>query len=319
MADRDWDRNDWRRDDRRNQDYQNREFQNQGYQNRDYQNRSWRDERSRDWERNRYNEPGEQPFNRENRDWHNDRDWRSRSYEGNRDWDQNRREGERNWDTRQYSNRDYIGRDYNREDRYRDDQNRDWEHHRWESSRERERHGGDQGFEQPMDRGYNHSGNRYVSHDRSDYTDRRWDRDRGRTATDIDYNRNDAQRNDYTRNWGAQAFGNVGTGFGGGLSESGRHTGRGPKNWQRSDDRIREDVNEELTRNPEVDATEIDVQVSGGEVTLSGSVDDRHEKREAEECAWRVSGVKDVHNQIKVKQGIGSMIANAFKGDSDKK
>jgi len=316
MAEREWDRNEWRRDERRDQDrdreYQNRDYSNRDYQNNDYQNRSWRDERSREWEKNRYNEPGEQTFSgrdRENRDWHNDRDWRSRSYEGNRDWDQNRRQPDRNWDTRQYSNRDYIGRDYNRENRYNDDQNRDWEHHRWESSRDRERHTGNQGFEQPMNRGYNDSGNRSVTHDRSDYVDRRFDRDRGRSANDIDY----------TRNWGAQAFGNVGTGFGGGLSESGRHTGRGPKNWQRSDDRIREDVNEELTRNPDVDATEIDVQVATGEVTLTGTVDERHEKREAEESAWRVSGVKDVHNQIKVKQGISNRIANTFKSDSDKK
>lgn len=87
-----------------------------------------------------------------------------------------------------------------------------------------------------------------------------------------------------------------------GPANSGRHTGRGPRSWQRSDERISEDVNEELTRSPDVDATEIEVSVSAGEVTLSGTVGDRYEKRQAEECAWRVASVKDVHNGIRIRR-----------------
>jgi hypothetical protein len=88
--------------------------------------------------------------------------------------------------------------------------------------------------------------------------------------------------------------------YGGGM---GRHAGRGPKGWQRSDDRIREDVNERLTDHPHIDASEIEVQVQNGEVTLSGTVEDRHAKRLAEDIADSVSGVRDVHNQIRVHQG----------------
>lgn len=85
----------------------------------------------------------------------------------------------------------------------------------------------------------------------------------------------------------------------GGFGEQGRYAGRGPKNWQRSDDRIKEDVNERLTEHPQIDATEIDIQVRNGEVTIGGSVEDRRIKRMAEDLVEGVSGVKDVHNQLR--------------------
>lgn len=91
-------------------------------------------------------------------------------------------------------------------------------------------------------------------------------------------------------------------GMGSYTGERGRHAGRGPKGWHRSDERIREDINERLTDHPDIDASDIEVQVKDGEVTLSGTTDDRHSKRLAEDIAERVSGVKDVHNQIRVQQ-----------------
>ena len=72
----------------------------------------------------------------------------------------------------------------------------------------------------------------------------------------------------------------------------------------RSDDRIREDVNERLSDHSEIDATEIDVTVMSGEVTLRGTVDSRYEKRMAEDCAEEVRGVKDVHNELKVNRSF---------------
>jgi osmotically-inducible protein OsmY len=102
-------------------------------------------------------------------------------------------------------------------------------------------------------------------------------------------------------------MGNFGAGqFGGGMSsygERGRYSGKGPKGWQRSDDRIREDVSERLADHPHIDASEIEVNVNNGEITLSGTVEDRHAKRLAEDIAESVSGVRDVHNQIKVQHG----------------
>ena len=78
------------------------------------------------------------------------------------------------------------------------------------------------------------------------------------------------------------------------------YRGRGPKNWRRSDERIREIVSELLTDHDGVDATEIEVSVSDGDVTLSGSVGSRREKRLAEDIALRCEGVRDVHNRLKV-------------------
>lgn len=81
--------------------------------------------------------------------------------------------------------------------------------------------------------------------------------------------------------------------------------GRGPRNYQRSDDRIEEDVNESLTRHPGFDAGDVEVKVQNGEVTLTGTVDSRYDKRMAEDAAESCSGVRDVHNQLRVS-GAGA-------------
>ena len=82
----------------------------------------------------------------------------------------------------------------------------------------------------------------------------------------------------------------------------GRFSGRGPRNYRRSDDRIREDINDRLTDHPEIDPTDVDVQVSNGEVTLQGNVDSRYARRLIEDVAWTVRGVQDVFNRLTVEQ-----------------
>lgn len=84
------------------------------------------------------------------------------------------------------------------------------------------------------------------------------------------------------------------------------HTGRGPRNYRRSDDRIEEDVNEALTRHPGLDASEVDVSVENSEVTLTGTVESRLDKRMAEDAAESCPGVRDVHNQLRVALGAGA-------------
>jgi hypothetical protein len=81
----------------------------------------------------------------------------------------------------------------------------------------------------------------------------------------------------------------------------GAFTGKGPKGYVRSDERIREDVCEHLSYHPYIDASDIEVTVREGEVTLSGTVDGRMVKRAAEECCDHVRGVKDVHNHLRVR------------------
>lgn len=80
------------------------------------------------------------------------------------------------------------------------------------------------------------------------------------------------------------------------------YTGRGPKNYQRPDDRILEEVSDRLTDDPRVDASDVTVLVQNAEVTLSGTVRDREQKRRAEDVAERVSGVHDVINNLKVSR-----------------
>jgi hypothetical protein len=112
-----------------------------------------------------------------------------------------------------------------------------------------------------------------------------------------------------TNLYGTGGYGGGTGSYSGGIGsygERGRFTGRGPKNWQRSDDRIREDINERLTDHPDIDAFEIDVQVKNGEVTLAGTVEERHTKRLAEDVAENVSGVREVHNQLKVQSPFAS-------------
>ena len=94
----------------------------------------------------------------------------------------------------------------------------------------------------------------------------------------------------------------------GGWSGAGRHDnytreshrGRGPKNWRRSDERILEMINEHLTDHDDVDATDIEVTVQDAEVTLTGLVTSRRQKRIAEDIAWSCGGVHDVHNRLTI-------------------
>ncbi len=93
--------------------------------------------------------------------------------------------------------------------------------------------------------------------------------------------------------------------------EMDQHRGRGPKGYTRSDDRIREDVNDRLTDDGWLDASDIEVQVSSGEVTLTGQVNDRNAKRRAEDLAEAVSGVKHVQNNLRVKSADSSSMSAA--------
>ena len=80
----------------------------------------------------------------------------------------------------------------------------------------------------------------------------------------------------------------------------GEHRGRGPRNYLRQDDRICEDINQLLTDDALIDASEIEVAVKDREVTLSGTVRDRHAKRRAEDLAESVSGILHVQNNLRI-------------------
>lgn len=86
----------------------------------------------------------------------------------------------------------------------------------------------------------------------------------------------------------------------------GGHRGRGPANYTRSDDRIREDVCDALTDDWHVDASEIQVSVENGEVTLNGTVASREQKRRAEDCVENRSGIRHVQNNLRVQDSWSS-------------
>jgi len=86
-----------------------------------------------------------------------------------------------------------------------------------------------------------------------------------------------------------------------GRGERDSHQGRGPKNYVRSNERIRDDINDRLTDDHYVDASEIEVRVENGEVSLNGSIENRNQRHRAELIAEQVSGVTHVQNNLRVQ------------------
>lgn len=81
----------------------------------------------------------------------------------------------------------------------------------------------------------------------------------------------------------------------------GRERPAGPKNYTRSDERVREEVCERLAHAPGIDVSDVTVAVAAGVVTLTGSVDNRRIKYEIEDIVDDTYGVSDVVNQIHVR------------------
>jgi len=67
-----------------------------------------------------------------------------------------------------------------------------------------------------------------------------------------------------------------------------------------ADARTEAAVLDALIHDDAVPAYGIDIDVDGGEVTLCGAVDSAAERDAAERIAWRVPGVSEVRNQLKV-------------------
>lgn len=113
---------------------------------------------------------------------------------------------------------------------------------------------------------------------------------------DIDYSGRDTGRSSFNDRW-QDAYRGQGRG-----PSQGPFRGRGPKGYKRSDERIREDVCERLTQDDRVDASNVEVTVKNCEVTLTGTVGSREEKRRAEDISDNISGVTDVSNKLRVSE-----------------
>jgi osmotically-inducible protein OsmY len=79
------------------------------------------------------------------------------------------------------------------------------------------------------------------------------------------------------------------------------HRGKGPKGYQRTDERLRERLCELLSDDPRIDATDIDVHVQGGEITLTGFVDSRRTKFLVEELVANTCNT-EVTNRLQIRR-----------------
>jgi hypothetical protein len=129
--------------------------------------------------------------------------------------------------------------------------------------------------------------------------------------------------------YGYGGYGDTGRPSQGGSSRFGQgpglHRGKGPKGYQRSDERLKEIISERLRDDPHVDASEITVNVSSGKVTLEGTVDSREAKNAAEDIVEHC-GCEDVQNNLRVQRstessssgGTAGRSAGASDGDREK-
>ena len=81
-----------------------------------------------------------------------------------------------------------------------------------------------------------------------------------------------------------------------------------PKNYQRTDTRIRDDLCERLAHADD-DVSDVTVDVGSGIVTLTGTVADRGIKYRIEELAEDVLGVNEVRNNLQVARRAGGTVA----------
>jgi hypothetical protein len=114
--------------------------------------------------------------------------------------------------------------------------------------------------------------------------DRRWGYDRQPEIDEYPDEYNAPDHWQYQTNW----------------MEPGPFTGVGPRGYRRSDERIHEEVCERLTQHAQIDASQIQIEVKEGQVTLTGTVEDRRMKRMVEANVDRIQGVIDVHNHLRL-------------------
>jgi osmotically-inducible protein OsmY len=102
-----------------------------------------------------------------------------------------------------------------------------------------------------------------------------------------------------SQGYGSQGYGSQGYGQRG--MGQGQHHGKGPKGYQRSDERTKELLCERLRDDPEIDPSEVTITVQGGKITLEGTVDSRQTKNAIEEIADQF-GTQDVQNNLRIQR-----------------
>lgn len=77
------------------------------------------------------------------------------------------------------------------------------------------------------------------------------------------------------------------------------HRGKGPRNYRRSDERILEDIIDRVSANG-IDASDVDISIDEGEVTLTGNIAARRFRRLLVDLVEEVPGVRHVDNCIRL-------------------
>jgi len=135
---------------------------------------------------------------------------------------------------------------------------------------------------------------------------------------------NENYGNERDRSWWDRTKDEVSSWFGGdsnerrGERQSGPYRGKGPKDYRRSEDRIREDVCDRLSDDDRLDATNIQVQIQNNEVILSGTVETREQKRRAEDLVESISGVRNVENRIRIGGSREDFSSRDYTGVTDR-
>jgi osmotically-inducible protein OsmY len=83
----------------------------------------------------------------------------------------------------------------------------------------------------------------------------------------------------------------------------GAHAGKGPRGYCRADMRLYQDVCDALTRDGDVDASDVEVKVENGTVLLTGTVPDPAMLNRAFDVTAGCGGVREVQNRLRVDVG----------------
>lgn len=220
---------------------------------------------------------------------------------------------------------------------YRSNRDREREKHSFRSTGFRQRHGGRDRFP-GGEWGSSSEFGKNTNYREADSYDR--EKERSFDSGGADFDRDERDDDSYDREYNRSRFAEPYTGgqfsrsqYGtGGLYNSDRFdhssrgygqrdagfSGKGPKGYKRSDEKIREEVCEILFRNPMVDASDIEVKVQEGLVILSGTVDSRFAKREAENAIENLTGVVDVQNELRLTNASSDIVGkdSGFKGNN---
>jgi hypothetical protein len=208
----------------------------------------------------------------------------------NRDWDQDADDwypgsyGEYNRNRNWYGpNRGNYNRGY-----YQSNRDQDYYSGNWDQGYNQGR-----GYNQTnWNQGYNQTGYNRNFNQRNYSNQNRFNRGGYNPNYDYDYD-NDYWDYNTNPNWTYWEYWYV----------PGPFMGIGPSGYQRSDERICDDIHNRMTQHGQLDASDIQVDVNNGEVTLNGNVPDRRQKRLAEDIADSVTGVTDVQNNLHIERG----------------